>query len=75
MISLPSSLTRTVQISWCKLEANISDPKGVIPMGDSAPEPPPLTIMSLAVRTIVNHRDNKREIVCVSGRIWRDGMF
>ncbi|KAF8141953.1 hypothetical protein EV363DRAFT_1468612 [Boletus edulis] len=59
-------------ISWCKLEANVSDPKDVIPMGDGAPEPPPLTIMSLAVRTVVNHRENKREVVCVSGRIWRD---
>ena len=44
-------------------------------MGDGAPDPPPLTIMSLAVRTVVNHRENKREVVCVSGRIWRDGRF
>jgi hypothetical protein len=44
-------------------------------MGDGAPDPPPLTIMSLAVRTVVNHRENKREVVCVSGRIWRDGKF
>jgi len=43
-------------------------------MGDSAPEHPPLTIMSLAVRTVVNHRENKREVVCVTGRIWRDGQ-
>ncbi|KAH7920526.1 hypothetical protein BV22DRAFT_1073766 [Leucogyrophana mollusca] len=59
-------------ISWCKLEASVSDPKDVTPMGDGAPEPPPLTIMSLAVRTIVNHRENKREVVCVTGRVWRD---
>jgi len=44
-------------------------------MVDGAPEPPPLTIMSLAVRTVVNHRENKREVVCVSGRIWRDGKY
>lgn len=44
-------------------------------MGDSAPEHPPLTIMSLAVRTVVNHRENKREVVCVTGRIWRDGQI
>ncbi|KAG2067603.1 hypothetical protein BDR04DRAFT_1104760 [Suillus decipiens] len=59
-------------ISWCKFEATVSDPKNVTPMGDSAPEPPPLTIMSLAVRTVVNHRENKREVVCATGRIWRD---
>lgn len=68
-----SSLTWAAQISWCKFEASVSDPKDVIPMGDGAPEQPPLTIMSLAVRTVVNHRENKREVVCVSGRIWRDG--
>ena len=33
-------------------------------MSDGAPEPPPLTIMGLAARTMVNHRDNKQEIVC-----------
>ncbi|KAG6329610.1 hypothetical protein ID866_9478, partial [Astraeus odoratus] len=59
-------------ISWCKLEASVTDPKDVMPMGDGAPEPPPLTVMSLAVRTVVNYQENKREVVCVSGRIWRD---
>ncbi|KAF9244111.1 hypothetical protein BU15DRAFT_86076 [Melanogaster broomeanus] len=59
-------------ISWCKLEVSVSDPTDVTPMGDGAPESPPLTIMSLAVRTVLNHVENKREVVCVSGRIWRD---
>ncbi|KAI9573828.1 hypothetical protein HD554DRAFT_2052973 [Boletus coccyginus] len=63
---------KSPDISWCKFEASVSDPKDVIPMGDGAPEQPPLTIMSLAVRTVVNHRENKHEVVCVSGRIWRD---
>lgn len=72
---LRSSLTWVTQISWCKFEASVSDPKDVIPTVDGAPEPPPLTIMSLAVRTVVNHRENKREVVCVSARIWRDGRL
>ncbi|KAL4066177.1 hypothetical protein J3A83DRAFT_4433487 [Scleroderma citrinum] len=59
-------------ISWCKLEASVSDPKDVSLAGDGAPEPPPLTVMSLAVRTVLNHQENNREIVCVSSRIWRD---
>ncbi|KAI6101196.1 hypothetical protein F5141DRAFT_1190185 [Pisolithus sp. B1] len=29
-------------ISWCKLEASVSSPKDISPMGDNAPEPPPL---------------------------------
>ncbi|KIJ65181.1 hypothetical protein HYDPIDRAFT_27902 [Hydnomerulius pinastri MD-312] len=71
-LTLKNVVVENQGISWCKLEASVSDPKDVIPMGDGAPEPPPLTIMSLAVRTVVNHRENKREVVCVTGRIWRD---
>ncbi|KAF8552703.1 hypothetical protein OG21DRAFT_1511107 [Imleria badia] len=71
-LTIKNPVVENQGISWCKLEASVSDPKNVIPMGDGAPEQPPLTIMSLAVRTVVNHRENKREVVCVSGRIWRD---
>jgi len=28
--------------------------------------------MSLSVRTIVNHKENKREIVCATARIWHN---
>ncbi|KAJ4470185.1 DNA polymerase family B-domain-containing protein [Lentinula aciculospora] len=63
-------------ISWCKLEVVVDDPKDFNPVADSdadAPrETPPLNVMSLSVRTIVNHRENKREIVCVTARTWRD---
>ena len=31
---------------------------------------PPLTVMSLGVRTVVNHKENKREVVCATARIW-----
>jgi DNA polymerase alpha subunit A len=36
---------------------------------------PPLNVMSLSVRTIVNHQENKREIVCASARIWHNSMY
>ncbi|KAI6139767.1 hypothetical protein BKA82DRAFT_617919 [Pisolithus tinctorius] len=61
-------------ISWCKLQASVSSPRDMRPMGDGVPEPPPFTIMSLAARTVLNHQENKREISCASGGIWRDGM-
>ncbi|KAI0321598.1 hypothetical protein OF83DRAFT_251189 [Amylostereum chailletii] len=52
----------------------VSDPKDFNPFSeadDNAPKNiPPLTIASLSVRTIVNHQENKREIVCASARIW-----
>jgi len=56
------------------VEATISDPKDINPFPETDPfaptEMPPLTITSLSVRTIVNHRENKREIVCVTARTW-----
>lgn len=36
---------------------------------------PPLNVMSLSVRTVVNHQENKREIVCASARIWHNSMY
>ncbi|KAK0238467.1 hypothetical protein EDD85DRAFT_904879 [Armillaria nabsnona] len=63
-------------ISWCKLEVTVSDPKDFNPFSDSDPsapkETPPLTVMSLSVRTIVNHAENMREIVCATARIWHN---
>ncbi|PPQ69598.1 hypothetical protein CVT26_001586 [Gymnopilus dilepis] len=63
-------------VSWCRIEATVSDPKDFNPFPESdasAPrDPPPLNVMSLSVRTIVNHQENKREVVCVSVRAWRD---
>ncbi|KDQ26754.1 hypothetical protein PLEOSDRAFT_1105655 [Pleurotus ostreatus PC15] len=62
-------------VSWCKFEATVSDPKDLNPFSESDSEAPkdipPLTVMSLSLRTIVNHRDNKCEIVCATARIWK----
>ncbi|PPQ65503.1 hypothetical protein CVT24_010799 [Panaeolus cyanescens] len=63
-------------ISWCKLEVTVSDPKDFNPFPEtdaSAPrDTPPLTVMSLSVRTIVNHKENKREVVCATARVWQN---
>lgn len=68
-----------VQVSWCKLEAIVKDPKDVNPFPDSdanAPrDVPPLTVMSLAVRSVVNHQLNQREIVCISSRVWENSKY
>ena len=65
-----------IQISWCKLEVTVSDPKDINPFPetdhDAPKDTPPLTVMSLSVRTIVNHRENLREIVCASARTWHN---
>ena len=71
-VSVPSGPPQT----WCKLELAVDDPKCVSPYSDAdanAPkEPPPLTVMSLALRSVVNFKENKREIVAASARVWPD---
>ncbi|KAG6887799.1 hypothetical protein C0995_012659 [Termitomyces sp. Mi166 len=66
-------------VSWCKLEATVSDPKDVNPFSETDPnaprEMPPLTVVSLSIRTIVNHQENKREVVCATARIWHQSSF
>ncbi|KAG6865128.1 hypothetical protein C0991_004969 [Blastosporella zonata] len=63
-------------VSWCKLEATVTDPKDINPFSETdanAPrDMPPLTVVSLSVRTIVNHQENKREVVCATARIWHN---
>ncbi|KAI0048775.1 hypothetical protein FA95DRAFT_1678116 [Auriscalpium vulgare] len=61
-------------VSWCKLEVTVTDPKDINPFsetdGNAPKDMPPLTIASLSVRTIVNHQENIKEIVCATARIW-----
>ncbi|EJD07472.1 uncharacterized protein FOMMEDRAFT_137775 [Fomitiporia mediterranea MF3/22] len=63
-------------ISWCKFEATVSNPKDINPFpetdADAPKETPPLTVMSLTVRTVVNYKENKREVVCATARTWSD---
>ena len=67
-----------MQVTWCQIEATVTDPKDINPFSDldsTAPKDiPPLTVMSLSVRTIVNHQENNREIVCATARIWKNRM-
>lgn len=63
-----------LQSSWCKLEFYVTDPSEVNPFSETDPsapkDTPPFTIMSISLRTIVNHRENKTEILSVSMRTW-----
>src|SRR5260370_39280865 len=74
---MPLSATPILsQISWCKVEVSVGDPKLVNPFSDTddkAPrDMPPLTLLSLSMRSVVNHKSNTREIVAVSSRIWEN---
>lgn len=57
--------------SWCKLELQVDKPNGIVALGDSDNlEAPPLTLMSLALRTTMNMKDNKNEILVASLRFY-----
>jgi DNA polymerase alpha subunit A len=59
--------------SHCKLEVLVEHPNMVSPIseGDS-PEVPPLTLMSVAMRTTFNAKDNKQEVLALSARIYEN---
>lgn len=62
-------------VSWCKFEASVKNPKDINPLSeldDQSREVPPLTVMSLSIRSIINHHENKREVVCASARTWHN---
>ncbi|EMC92827.1 hypothetical protein BAUCODRAFT_96163 [Baudoinia panamericana UAMH 10762] len=59
--------------SWCKLELQVTKPNGITTVGDSDNlEAPPMTLMSLALRTTMNVKENKNEILVASVRFYPD---
>ena len=59
--------------SWCKLELQVDRPNGITPLGDSDNlEAPPLTLMSMALRTTMNVKENKNEIFVASLRFYEN---
>ncbi|EJT49533.1 DNA polymerase alpha catalytic subunit [Trichosporon asahii var. asahii CBS 2479] len=73
-LNITGAVPSTKATSWCKIEFTVDDPKNVNPFSDddeTAPkDTPPLTMMSIALRTIVNHRENKTEILVATTRTW-----
>ncbi|KAK0662318.1 DNA polymerase alpha catalytic subunit [Lasiodiplodia hormozganensis] len=59
--------------SWCKLEFQVEKPSGITTLGDADNlEAPPLTLMSIALRTTFNAKDNKQEILVASARVYEN---
>lgn len=57
--------------SWCKLELQVDKPNNIAPLGDTDNlDAPPLTLMSLALRTTMNVKENKNEILVASLRFY-----
>lgn len=58
--------------SWCRFEVQVEKPQQISVFGDDSNEPPPLTLMSMALRTHMNVKENKQEIIAISCRIYEN---
>ncbi|KAI9758865.1 MAG: hypothetical protein M4579_002748 [Chaenotheca gracillima] len=59
--------------SWCKFEALATKPGLITPLGEAEDmDAPPLTLMSIALRTTLNVKENKQEILVASARIYEN---
>ncbi|KAF5871360.1 putative dna polymerase alpha catalytic protein [Botrytis fragariae] len=59
--------------SHCKLEVQVTKPNLITPISDSDNlEAPPLTLMSIAMRTVFNVKENKQEVLAISARIYQN---
>ena len=68
-----ADFTAVNNASWCKLEVQVGKPGSIGTLGDSDNlEAPPMTLMSLALRTSMNQAENKQEIVMASARIYEN---
>ena len=68
-----ADFTAVNNASWCKLECAVTNPSTVTPLPDSENlETPRLTLMSLALRTQLNMKENKQEILLVSARVYEN---
>ena len=57
--------------SWCKFEIQVVNPKAIGTLRESDNmDAPPLNFMSLAIRTTLNVKENKQEILVASARIY-----
>ncbi|KAI8366243.1 DNA polymerase family B-domain-containing protein [Blakeslea trispora] len=59
--------------TWCKVEMIVDDPKTVNPLkdedGNRPLNVPPLVVMSLSLRTIMNDKNNVNEIIAASALV------
>lgn len=59
--------------SWCKLELQVPQAKTITVLENSENmDAPPMTIMSIALRTVMNVKDNKQEILMASARVYQN---
>lgn len=68
-----ADFTAVNNASWCKLECAVTKPSTITPISESENmEMPKLTLMSLALRTQLNVKENKQEILVASARVYEN---
>ncbi|KAL8752568.1 MAG: hypothetical protein Q9184_005687, partial [Pyrenodesmia sp. 2 TL-2023] len=68
-----ADLSPVSNASWCKFEVQVSSPKSVAVLSESDNlDAPPLTFMSISLRTMLNVKENKQEILVASARIYEN---
>ncbi|KAL8993554.1 MAG: hypothetical protein Q9169_006262 [Polycauliona sp. 2 TL-2023] len=68
-----ADLTPVNNASWCKFEAQVSSPKSITVLSESDNlDAPPLTFMSISLRTMLNVKENKQEILVASARVYEN---
>ncbi|KAI8977403.1 DNA polymerase family B-domain-containing protein [Mycotypha africana] len=69
-LDIADAQLNNVSETWCKVEICVEDPKTVNPLVDASGNRPthfpPLVVMSLCLRTILNEKKNVNEIVAAS---------
>ncbi|KAJ2900497.1 DNA-directed DNA polymerase alpha catalytic subunit pol1, partial [Coemansia aciculifera] len=69
------------RLSWCRAEYTVDDAKRVVVLSDDAiaagrlARTPPLTTMTLSLKTVMNHKDNANEVVAVSVLVHRNASL
>ena len=59
--------------SWCKFEIQVDSPKSITTASESENlDAPPLTLMSISLRTKLNVKENKQEILVASARVYEN---
>ena len=69
----PNEFCSLSNASCCKFEIQVASPKAITALKESDNiDAPPLTFMSVALRTALNVKENKQEILVASARIYEN---
>ncbi|ORX49875.1 hypothetical protein DM01DRAFT_363903 [Hesseltinella vesiculosa] len=76
-LQIKDAIANSNKESWCKAEFTVASPKFCLPLrdGKAAQEVPPLEIMSISLRTIMNKQKNTNEIIAVSALVCKNVMI